>query len=452
MPHPRRLTALVAATALTTLLSGALAGSASAASAPDPQPSRDGGAWLAGQTTKGLIHNDQYGFDDIGLSLDVAFGLDAAGVKTGAVKKITKAVAKNASSYTSAGTSVYAGATAKALLLALQQGKDPHAFGGVDLQAQLEGRVASAAPIGGRIEDAYDPADPYGGDYANVIGQAYAASALSLAKSAKATSVTAFLLQQQCKAGYFRLSFTFDKTAADQSCDGGSKTDSAPDTDATAIAVIALSEVKATSATKKAVKKAVAWLGKQQQPNGSLGGGTSTEAPNANSTGLAGWAFGVAGDANRAARAATWVRTYQVAPANPCSGKLKKQVGAIAYDITAYENARTKGIKTKDADQWRRASAQALPVLQWAPRGVGKLAASGPSAAVAPGSSFKITLTGAAPGQRACVVSGGKSAEYVPGRKALSKLTVTAPKAQGKRTVAVYVGDTRLNVTVRVAG
>ena len=85
--------------------------------------------------------------------------------------------------------------TAKAAVLALSQDKDPHAFGGVDLVEQLEGRVAASAPITGRIEDAYDPTDEFGGDFANVIGQAYAAQALSLVGSAKATSATAFLLR-----------------------------------------------------------------------------------------------------------------------------------------------------------------------------------------------------------------------------------------------------------------
>ncbi len=444
----RGLTTVAAGAAL---VAGALVAPAQAAASADPQPAKDAGSWIAGQTTKGLVHNDQYSFDDYGLTIDVGLGLDAAGQQPGTVKQITKALAKNGGAYTGFGSSVYAGATAKLLFFALGQGKDPKTYSDVNLLERLEGRVASAAPISGRVEDAFDPADPYGADYANVIGQAYAAAALSQAKSPRAASATSFLLLQQCKAGFFRLGFNADKTAADQSCDGAAKADRSPDTDATAIAVIALSELKATSATKKAVKQAVAWLGKKQKADGSFGGGTSTEAPNANSTGLAGWALGVSGDDARAAKAATWLRTYQVAAKNPCLVKLKTQVGAVAYDLTAYETARTKGIRTKDADQWRRASAQALPALQWAPKGVGALKASGP-ASVAAGSSFKVTLTGAAPGQRACVVSGGESAEYVPGRKALSKLTVTAPEATGQQVVSVWVGGTRLAVPVRVTG
>ena len=46
-----------------------------------PTPVKSGAAWLSDQVTDGLVHNEQYDFDDIGLSIDVALGLDAAGKK-----------------------------------------------------------------------------------------------------------------------------------------------------------------------------------------------------------------------------------------------------------------------------------------------------------------------------------------------------------------------------------
>ena len=189
--------ASLAALAAATLLAGLTSAPANAASY-DPAPVADGAGWLSDQVTDGVVHNDQFDFDDVGLSIDVALGLDAAGKKPSVVKAITKAVAKNVGSYTAFPPSVYAGATAKAMFLALEQGKNPKSFGGVNLVAQLEDRVASAAPITGRVEDAYDPADPFGGDFANVIGQAYAAAGLSQAKSPKAASAASFLIQQQC--------------------------------------------------------------------------------------------------------------------------------------------------------------------------------------------------------------------------------------------------------------
>ena len=364
------------------------------------------------------------------------------------MKAITKAVAKNVGSYTAFPPSVYAGATAKAAVLALEQGKNPRSFGGVNLVTQLEGRVATAAPITGRIEDAFDPADQFGGDFANVIGQAYAASALSQAKSPKAASAVSFLIQQQCAKGFFRLGFTADKSDADQTCDGAAKSERSPDTDATAIAVLALQHVKGAAA-KAAFKKATAWLVDKQKADGSFGGGTSTETANTNSTGLAGWALAVAGATKPAVKAAVWVRTFQVGRANPCSGSLAKQVGAIAYDLAGYEAGWTKGITKKTSDQWRRASAQSLPVLQWAPRAEGPLTATAP-ATVPAGTSFKITVGGVAPGQRVCVARAGQAFEYVPGRNALSKVTLQASGPAGVRTYTVYAGGKTRDVTVRV--
>ena len=254
-----RALSIVVATAAATLVTGMTSAPAGAASTYDPAPAKSGAAWLSDQVTDGLVHNEQYDFDDVGLSIDVALGLDAAGKKPTVVKAITKAVAKNVAFYTAFAPSVYAGPTAKAAVLALSQDKNPHAFGGVDLVAQLEARVATAAPITGRIEDAFDPTDEFGGDYANVIGQAYAAQALSLVGSAKATSATAFLLAQQCDKGYFRQYFTADKTRTDQSCQGAPRAERGASTDATALAVLALQDVKGSKA-KGAVKKAVAWL------------------------------------------------------------------------------------------------------------------------------------------------------------------------------------------------
>ena len=443
----RPLAAFAAATVLAGF-AGLTSAPAHAASPYDPQPAKTGAGWLSDQVTDGLVHNDQFKFDDVGLSIDVALGLEAAGKKPTVVNAITKAVAKNVTSYTSFGDSVFAGALAKATVLALVADKDPKSFGGVNLVALLEDRVASAAPVTGRIEDAYDPTNPKSGDYANVIGQAYAASALSQAKSPKASSAASFLIQQQCAKGYFRLSFSADKTDADQTCDGAAKAERSPDTDATAIAVLALQHVKG-SAAKTAFKKAVAWLVDEQAANGSFGGGTSTETANTNSTGLAGWALAAAGMTKQAGKAAVWVRTFQVASVSPCSGSLAKQVGAIAYDLPGYEAGWKKGI-TKDAsDQWRRASAQALPVLQWAPRADGPLTATAP-AAVPAGTTFKITLGGVAPGQRVCVARSGQAFEYVPGRNALSKVTVPAQGSAGVRTYKVYAGSQRHDVTVQV--
>lgn len=321
------------------------------------------GRWLESQLTHGLVHNDQYKFDDYGLTADTAFALKAVGGQYDTRREIRKALAQHVDSWTTGadyGTSdVYAGSTAKALVVAQTTGGHPRAFGGVDLVTRLNRRVSEARPTVGRIEDKSST------DYANVIGQALAARGLANAGSGKAPEVLRFLLEQQCSSGYFRLGFA-DKTAADQSCDGGKRsTTSAPDTDVTAFATLSLLALHHQShAVRVAISDAVRWLKRHQKANGSFGGGPSTAASNSNSTGLAGWALGAAGACSPAAKAAHWVQRLQVngdVSGTPFAG----EKGAIAYDHAAYRAGKADGIGTADRDQWRRATAQAAPALSY---------------------------------------------------------------------------------------
>jgi len=333
----------------------AMAGPAQAA------PDDASGRWLTRQLTDGLIHNDQFGdfeFDDYGLTADTAFALKAIGGQADAVRDIRRALAQHVDSWTTGvdfgSTDVFAGSTAKAVVLAQTTGADPRAFGGVNLVTRLTRRVSSTAPTVGRIQDKSAT------DFANTIGQAFAAQGLSVAGSGKADEAVRFLLKQQCSAGYFRLGFAA-KTARNQTCDGGDRaTTSAPDTDVTALAVLSLTAVpRKTAAVRTAIADAVAWLKRRQKVNGSLGGGTATEASNSNSTGLAGWAFGETGACAAAVKAARWVRDLQVSGAagTPLAG----ENGAIAYDRERFAAAQGEGIT--DRDQWRRATAQAAPAL-----------------------------------------------------------------------------------------
>jgi len=320
------------------------------------------GGWLERQLTNGLIHNDQFDFDDYGLTADTALGLAAIGGQRATVREIRKALARHVDSWTTAvdfgGDDVYAGSTAKAVVVAQTTGADPRDFGNVNLVSRLNHRVSGAKPIAGRIEDRSES------DFANTIGQAFAAQGLSVAGSGKADEAVRFLLKQQCSNGFFRLSFA-GKAAADQTCDGGDKESSSPDTDVTALAVLSLQSLpRKTAKVRSAVADAVGWLKRRQQGNGSFGGGTATEASNANSTGLAGWALGDAGACGSAAKAAEWVRTLQVA--GDVSGTpLAGEKGGIAYDRDRLAAGKSGGIGTEDRDQWRRATSQAAPALSY---------------------------------------------------------------------------------------
>ena len=214
--------------------------------------------------------------------------------------------------------------------------------------------MSTSGPTTGRIQDVSTS-----GDFANTIGQSFAATGLSNAGADAGRPVLKFLLKQQCSNGYFRLDFS-DKSAADQSCDGAGPT--APDTDATALAVINLLSLEHPSPkARAAVGKAVQWLRKTQRGRRQLRRWSLHRGSNTNSTGLASWALASAGYCPNAGRAARWVAKLTVS--EDVTGKLASQVGAIAYDRKALRAAQQSGITQGTRDQWRRATAQAAPAL-----------------------------------------------------------------------------------------
>lgn len=332
--------------------------------AQDTEAALGAASWVDGQLEKNLM-NGEYGAD-YGLSIDAALALAEVGGNEQTVTAIADAVAAKVDSYTTGvdfgSKDVYSGAVAKAAVLAEVAGKDPRAFGGADLVARLEGLVADAGATGGRVAD--EVTSKGGKDYANVIGQVLAVRALTAADSGEAGAATEFLLEQQCSDGYFRLYFAKAK-AAEQGCSDDDATGSAPDIDATAIAVLSLSAGELDADTQQAVDQAVDWMLQQQEQDGSLAGTGSTAGPNANTTGLAGWALGTAGEDEAATRAADWLAGVQVA--DQCDNpKLADSSGAVAYDEAALVAGQKKGIRPASLDQWRRATVQALPALRWA--------------------------------------------------------------------------------------
>jgi hypothetical protein len=213
--------------------------------------------------------------------------------------------------------------------------------------------------------------------------------------------------------------------------------------------VLALQDVKGAPA-KKAVKRAVAWLEDTQLGSGGFTDtGKTSAASNTNSTGLAGWALGETGATDAAALAAAAVRAQQVV-ANPCAQELAKEVGAVAYDFDTLTDGQGTGITKKTSDQWRRASAQALPVLRWAPRAAGDLTVTAPRT-VAVGKPWTIRLTGVAPGERVCGQGMNERFERWPGRNPITRTTLVFDEV-GSRTYTIWVGTQHRQLTVRVTG
>jgi hypothetical protein len=352
--------------ALTALVSSALAVSlvaagepAQAAAAPS-SPSGHGATWLVGQlNAKHLIHNPNFGgFDDYGLTLDTAFALKAIGGHKRDVAQVARAMSKHVDDYVTFNSpAIFAGSLAKLLVFAQDTKSGPRSYGGTNLVRDLAGRVITTGPSTGRIQDLEDPTFP--GDSANAIGQIFAVRGLLKAGQADGPAALTFLLAQQCRSGYFRLSFTEDKSAPDQSCGKGDPAD----TDVTALAVVELAAVaKGHGKLNAALGSATRWLKRHQHANGSFGGSGPTAAANANSTGLAGWAFLTEGLCGAARDAAGWLANRQLTghlSGTPLAGER----GAVGYDNATLKAAKKDGITKDTRDKWRRATSQAAPAL-----------------------------------------------------------------------------------------
>ena len=393
----------------------------------DHRPVRQGATWLTHQLNNGLVHNSQYNYDDYGLTIDTALALRDMRRRPAAVRAARTAVAAGIGNYIGTGGEQYANPTAKALVFAQRTGASTRHFGGVDLVA----RLVALTGADGRIAD-----KSAFGDYANVLGQAYAARGLTATHAARARKATRFLLQQQCTAGFFRLYFA--PAGSPQTCDAGRATGlSSPDTDATAIAVQMLLPQRSRPAVRRALHRAERWLLRHQRHDGSFVGGTTTDTPNSNSTGLAGKALAILGDTGAAERSAVWVRRLQVHEAGSCTTTLNNQRGAIAYDPTAYQAAEGAGIAAADIDQWRRASSQAMPVLGWAPRAEGELTLV--HAAIVQGTTASVVVRGVAPGDTVCVTGGAAPVARTANRHGVARVPVAV--ASGFRAAAFRVVD-----------
>lgn len=414
------------ATAATALGAGLLAVPAAQADTSRTPQTVNAADWLSGQVVDGVLYNEQFDFVDWGLTLDTLLALDAVGGYNAKVADIADALADDLGSYIGTGGESYAGSTAKALVAVQAADRNTADFGGTDLVAATEARVDGT----GRLAD-----ESAFGNFANVFGQAFAVKGLHAAGSGEAASATAFLLQQQCADGGFRLDFT----ATDTSCSGDDA-----QTDSTAIAVDALLPQRGTQAVDTALDEAEAWLsGQQDASTGAFAGGPGTETANTNSTAVAAVALEKLGEEQAAADAAAWIAQRQVTAYSACGTELDGQLGAVGYDDAAIATAEDDGIEVETADQWRRATAPAITALQSyddpAPRPKATFTVTAPSGYVAAGAPVSLTASGLAPGERYCVysVDGSIAKAGKADANGVATISATAP-SPGVRPVYVY--------------
>lgn len=445
MSRSSRLTSV----GLSAVLAGAglIALAPAAQAAPDDRPVDIAAGWVTGQLTDGKVvgrytfNGSEVTYTDYGLTADAAISLAEVGGYSSTLTEIADAVAPTVTeAYDSFGT-IYTGSMAKAAVLFQVAGQDPTAVGEVDLISDLLANIATADGINGRIQNVGETSFPSGEptDSANVFGQAFATRALLVQENARATDALQFLAKQQCDDGFFRLNFTADKAAADQTCQGAVGTAASdPSVDATAAAIIQLTGSGVSNGTISAIiDKAATWLADVQKADGSFGGGPTTTESNANSTGLAGWALGEAGLTAAAEKAAVWVRSRQVDEQGVCSTGLKAQTGAVAYDDATLAAGRANGITINTEDRWRRTTNPVFPVLQWAPAATGSLAATGPSGFVKGGTTVAYFITGIAPGSWSCVTTAGTSKIAVASTAGTARATFALPNTTATRSVGI---------------
>lgn len=428
--------------AVPTLVLGGLTLTGPSASADPVVPATAVSArtWLTGQLQDGLIlspYDDPDGnpYPDYGLTIDVALAAHAVDPSGPVVGEVSAAIADHLDAYLTpgGGTDLAAGGVAKALVLAQTAGADTSSYGGHDLVTDLEGRVATEGVLAGRIQDEWHEVDQYSGDFANVIGQAFAAQGLDEAGSSDTDEVTDFLLEQQCAAGYFRQYFAA-ADAADQTCDGG---DGKPSVDTTAIVVRALQSQTDDTDVAARVDDAVAWLLTQQRGNGGFGSDADIPTANANSTGVAAYALAITGHPTAAGRAAAWLRAHQAANVGTCRPFGAADRGAVLYD----DAARTAGLAGPMDDQLvyqsARATADALPGLLAAPAGPGD-----PNVLYAPGyahtgSRTQVGVNDATPGAPLCAVLGAQRVLRWANPAGEAHLPLRVPTRAGTYTATV---------------
>ena len=270
-------------------------------------PSRAAAGWLAGELVDGeRIVNEQFGFDDAGLTADVVLALASAGVAADIIDSATDWLVGTSADYTGPATdSVFAGATAKLALVVHVTGRDPRAVGGLDLVAQLLDREQAD----GRFTD-----DSEFGDFSSTLTQALAVLTLTRIEGVEPSAAAVdFLLAQRCEDGGFR----FDPDAEDCT--------SAVDT--TAFTVQALSTLGGADAAAT-IADAADWLESVQTDGGGFTDDAAGDDPppaNANSTGLAAVALAIAQRPEAVADARELLTSLQ----DGCDGD---QPGSIRFD------------------------------------------------------------------------------------------------------------------------
>ncbi len=352
-------------TALAVGLSAGLALTALPAQADQPRRQANYAAkghlateWQASQLVNGQMPGFAPGHPDWGLTIDTAFMIAADGSMATTLGQVKKAIAGHILDYAVYKGDTASGAMAKALLASEVLKGDPTDFGGLNLRKRVLALVAppSAGFEAGRLRDTGKT------DYSNVFGQSY--GTIGLARSgAVPQDVVDYLLKQRCSAGYFRLYIT-----AGETCDDSA---SAPDVDATALALQALIAAKADGAVvnQQLIKATTSWLISVQNADGSYSEDATDAAPNSNSTGLAANALVAAGHAAPRLEASGLGRGPCSSPGPMSEVDPPSRTSGRSRSTRRRSPTRSRTDSATSRSQWWRVSPQASFALVPAPLG-----------------------------------------------------------------------------------
>lgn len=441
MNSPRTFRRLAAAIIAPALAAGMVV-APSAQAAPNSSGS-SAASWLSAQLTDGIVYNEQYSFNDYGLSLDVFFALNDLDTRASDQATVISAFEANPSAYIGSGS---AGAAGKLATAVEASGADAKAFGGQDLIATAEARVVASGDEAGRAVDSGF------GDYSNSIGQSWVVRALATSPTSSATlaSATDYLLKQQCPTGAFRTNMfavaladdpetEWDDSVAptDRQCGDATTADDDQITiDATAFGVQALLSAKAAGVAnlQDDIDAAVSWLLAQQAANGSF---VNDDNANTNTTGLAAATLKSVGKVGAADRAATWIITHQVTAANANGTSLVNELGAIAFDQDALAAGKAAGIPVNQRDQWIRATAQAAVGVN-AQLPAKKFVVKAPTGYLSSGSSISVSATGLSAGEKFTArISGGATVAGTASATGVAAAKIKTPGSTATRTVTI---------------
>lgn len=436
-----RLLAPVAAGILATAALVTAPADAATLRATTTSPAQAAAGWLAQQFTDHLDYAGSSYFDG-GTTADAIFALAAAGVGKDKIEATIRYFAEHVDDYTSLHDKTgkpgpYDGSIGKAAVAALVAGADPTHFGGYNLLRALEHDQCTAPSQPKNTNDTKTPVCPAAGAARNIYSSiseslAILAEARGAAKYGSAYAPDGAALSYfgslQCANGGFTAQTT-----------GGGKCVSDPD--ATGYAVMALQAAGHRSA---ALGRAVRWLNKQRNADGSW---TAQHVHNVDSTGLAAAALRAQGIDTH--RSAVWLVSQQV-DSGPTVGAGASR-GALKYhgtfDAAASIKATADGILGMVAggslatltDGAARADA---PVLALAP-------ARARDAQLVAGHQQTITGAGFAAHETVTATSGGRTyARADADHEGTVTLTFTVPaSAAGARQLTLTGARSGLRTT-----